>query len=264
MVLRAWAGIQGSRPVSCASIWQRRRNATMQRILITGANRGIGFELARQYVAADDALVFAGCRKPASAEALHELAGQAADRLVIVQLDVNDAGSIAAAAAQITHSAGALDLLINNAGINPRGDHQSSRMGSLSAADVSEVISTNAVGSLVVTQAFRALLGAGDNPRVVMISSGMGSMQRTRGDSYAYRMSKAAMNMAARVLAFDEAMAGITTVTANPGWVRTDMGGENAVLEPEESGSQLRAMISGLTLADKGRFFNYDGSELPW
>ena len=236
----------------------------MQRILITGANRGIGFELARQYIAAGDALVFAGCRRPAHAAALQELAQQAASRLVIVPLDVNDAQSIAAATEQIAGSAGALDLLINNAGINPRGEHQSSHMGSLTAADVSEVITTNAVGSLIVTQACRALLQAGENPRVVMISSGMGSLQRTNGDAYAYRMSKAAMNMAARVLAFDAAMAGITTVTANPGWVRTDMGGANAVLEPAESGSQLRAMISSLTPDDKGKFFQYDGSELPW
>lgn len=236
----------------------------MERILITGANRGIGFELARQYVAAGDALVFAGCRKPASAAALNELAQQAGDRIVIVQLDVDDAQSIAAATEQIAARAGALDILINNAGINPRGDHQSSRMGGLSAADVSEVITTNAVGSLIMTQACRALLVAGDNPRVVMISSGMGSMQRARGDSYAYRMSKAAMNMAARVLAFDEAMAGITTITANPGWVRTDMGGDGAALEPEESGSGLRALIGGLTNADNGKFYQYDGSELPW
>ena len=117
----------------------------MQRILITGANRGIGFELARQYVAAGDALVFAGCRTPERAEALQDLARQAADRLVIVQLDVNDAQSIAAATEQIAARAGALDILINNAGINPRGDHQSSHMGSLSADDVSEIITTNAV-----------------------------------------------------------------------------------------------------------------------
>lgn len=236
----------------------------MQRILITGANRGIGFELARQYVAAGDALVFAGCRKPTGAADLRELAQGAADRLVIVQLDVNDAQSIAAATEQIAARAGALDILINNAGINPRGAHQSSRMGSLSADDVSEVITTNAVAALIVTQACRALLGAGDNPRVVMISSGMGSMQRASGDSYAYRMSKAAMNMAARVLAFDAAMADITTVTVNPGWVRTDMGGANGALAPEESGSALRALISGLTNDHKGKFYQYDGSELPW
>ncbi|MCY4144850.1 MAG: SDR family oxidoreductase [Chloroflexi bacterium] len=236
----------------------------MPRIFITGANRGIGFELARQYAAAGDALVFAGCRKPADAAALNELAEQAGDRLVITQLDVNDAQSITAATERIAARAGALDILINNAGINPRGAHQSSRMGNLFAADVSEVITTNAVGALIVTQACRALLGAGDNPRVVMISSGMGSMQRARGDSYAYRMSKAAMNMAARVLAFDEAMGGITTVTVNPGWVRTDMGGANAALDPEVSGSGLRALIGGLTPDDKGKFYQYDSSELPW
>ncbi len=236
----------------------------MQRILITGANRGIGFELARQYVTAGDALVFAGCRAPENAEALNSLARQAADRLVIVQLDVNDAQSIAAATEQIAARAGALDILINNAGINPRGSHQSSHLGNLSADDVSEVISTNAVSALIVTQAFCELLHGGENPRAVMISSGMGSMQRASAGAYAYRMSKAAMNMAARVLSQDEGMAGIITVTVNPGWVRTDMGGPDAVLEPVESGSGLRALFTGLSSADNGKFYQYDGSELPW
>ena len=106
------------------------------------------------------------------------------------------------------------------------------------------MITTNAVGPLILTQACRELLKAGDNPRVVMISSGLGSLQRTSGTSYAYRMSKAAMNMAARVLAFDSAMTGITTVTMNPGWVQTDMGGPSAALKPEESAGALRALIN--------------------
>ena len=233
----------------------------MQNILITGANRGIGFELTRQLLK-DDSRIFAACRAPERADALHDLAREQPDRLTVLQLDIDDESSIDDAAQAVAAKVDALDLLINNAGIG--GDEAARILGKLTASEVGRVIATNAVSPLIVTQAFRALLKRGANPRVVMISSGMGSLQRTAGVSYAYRMSKAAMNMAARVLAFDGEMAGITTVTVNPGWVRTDMGGPKAALKPEESGAALRALINGLTTADNGKFFQYDGSELPW
>jgi len=233
----------------------------MQTILITGANRGIGLELTRQLLK-DDTRIFATCRRPEGADALNDLARKHADRVTVLQLDVNNEDSIHAAVEAVAAKVDALDLLINNAGIG--GDDHSRIMGQLTAAEVNHVISTNAVAPLILTQACRDLLKNGDNPRVVMISSGLGSLQRTGGTSYAYRMSKAAMNMAARVLAFDSAMTGITTVTMNPGWVQTDMGGPSASLKPEESGSALRALINRLRPADNGKFFQYDGSELLW
>ncbi len=233
----------------------------MQTILITGANRGIGLALTRQLLQ-DDVRIFATCRAPKRADDLNELAQKQPERVTVVQLDVNDEASIASAVASVAAQTDALDLLINNAGIG--GDESGRILGQLTATEVSQVITTNAVGPLVLTQACRELLKAGDNPRVVMISSGLGSLQRTSGTSYAYRMSKAAMNMAARVLAFDSAMTGITTVTMNPGWVQTDMGGPSAALKPDESAGALRALINRLTSSDNGKFFQYDGSELPW
>lgn len=233
----------------------------MQTILITGANRGIGLALTR-HLLKDDARIFATCRAPERAHDLTELAHRHAERVTILQLDVNDKASIDSAVKAVAAETDALDLLINNAGIG--GDDSGRILGQLTAAEVSHVITTNAVGPLILTQACRELLKVGDNPRVVMISSGLGSLQRTGGTSYAYRMSKAAMNMAARVLAFDSAMTGITTVTMNPGWVQTDMGGPSAALKPEESASALRTLIKSLTPSDNGKFFQYDGSELPW
>jgi len=233
----------------------------MQNILITGANRGIGLELTRQLLK-DDSRIFAACRAPERADALNSLAREHTDRVAVLQMDVNDESSISAALEAVAAKTDALDLLINNAGIG--GDDHGRILGQLTAAEVSHVITTNAVAPLIVTQAFRALLMQGDNPRVVMISSGLGSLQRKGGTSYAYRMSKAALNMAARVLAFDSAMSGITSVTMNPGWVQADMGGPNAALKPQESGTALRALINRLTPADNGKFFQYDGSELPW
>ena len=233
----------------------------MKRILITGANRGIGFELSRQRLKGD-VRVFASCRSHESAEALNQLAQDQPDRIIVLQLDVNDEASISAAVKAVAAKVDALDLLVNNAGIG--GDERGRVLGKLTSAEVTRVISTNAVGALIVAQACRDLLKRGENPRLVMISSGMGSLQRAGGSSYAYRMSKAAMNMAARGLAFDSAMAGITTVAVNPGWAQTDMGGPGATLKPEFSARSLLKLFRRLSPADNGRFFQYDGSDLPW
>ena len=234
----------------------------MQNVLITGANRGIGLALTKKYLAKGNSRVFASCRNPAGAAELNALAETNFERLRVLQMDVTDEASINRAADALRAGTDALDVLINNAGIS--GDDHARIMGKLTSSEVSHVISTNAVSSLIVTQACRELLKKGDNPRVVMISSGLGSLARADGSAYAYRMSKAAMNMAARVLAFDEAMAGITTVTMAPGWVRTDMGGSAASLSPEESASALLTVIDGLGASDNGNFYRYDGTELGW
>lgn len=236
----------------------------MKDILITGANRGLGLELTRQYLGDDATRIFATCRHPQRAEQLTALAADYGDRIRILGLDVSDEAAIHAAQASVAEEVNGLDLLINNAGIFPKGDHQSLNLGNLSAAAVGEVVTTNAVGALIVTQAFRHLLSNGENPRVVMISSGMGSISGAGGGSYAYRMSKAAMNMAARVLATDSAMGGIITITTHPGWVSTDMGGPSAAITPAQSAAGLRSLIGQLTDADNGKFFLYDGSELAW
>ncbi len=234
----------------------------MQNILITGANRGIGLALVEQYLAAGNYRIYATCRDPDSAAALNALANANADSLRILQMDVDDETSIKRAVDTVSADSDSLDALINNAGVS--GGDDTRNMGQLDSAAVAAVITTNAVAPLIVTQACRDLLKRSDNPRVVMISSGLGSLARVDGNAYAYRMSKAAMNMAARALAFDDAMAGITTVTLAPGWVRTDMGGPSANLAPEESASALLALIEKLGATDNGRFYRYDGLEMDW
>ncbi len=234
----------------------------MQNILITGANRGIGLALVEQYLAEGNYRVYATCRDPDSAATLNTLANANAGSLRILQMDVDDETSIKRAVDTVSADTDSLDALINNAGVSGGGDTRN--LGQLDSAAVAAVITTNAVAPLIVTQACRDLLKRSDNPRVVMISSGLGSLARVDGSAYAYRMSKAAMNMAARVLAFDEAMAGITTVTLAPGWVRTDMGGPSANLAPEESASALLALIEKLGATDNGRFYRYDGLEMDW
>jgi NAD(P)-dependent dehydrogenase (short-subunit alcohol dehydrogenase family) len=236
----------------------------MERILITGASRGVGFALTQHYLKSGDVHLFASCRNPDGADQLIALKGQHPNNLTIVQLDINDSDSIETSVKAIEKHTDALDVLINNAGIFPKGSHQSQSLGNLSIPDVAEVVTTNSVSPLIVTQAYRHLLKKGDNPRVVMVSSQMGSLSRGGSGSYAYRMSKASMNMAARVLSADSGMSGIIVVTTHPGWVQTDMGGSGASITPDESASGLISVISGLTRADNGKFYSWDGTEHVW
>ena len=236
----------------------------MERILITGASRGVGFALVQEYVKTRDVHIFATCRNPDSATELNALCNQNEGKITIVQLDINDSASIDASVKAVEQHTSALDVLINNAGIYPKGNHQSQSMGNLSLEDVAEVINTNSVSPLIVTQAYRHLLKKGDNPRVVMISSQMGSLINAGGGAYAYRMSKASMNMAARILSRDGSMSGITTITTHPGWVQTDMGGSSASITPYESATGLIKLISRLNRSDNGKFYRWNGSEHVW
>jgi len=236
----------------------------MERVLITGANRGIGFALVEEYVKADDIKIFATCRNPDSATELNTLADQYPDKISVVQLDINDKASIDTSVKVIESETDALDVLINNAGINPKGQPEANRLGEMTAEAVGHIVTTNSVSPLIVSQAYRQLLQNGNNPRLVMVSSQMGSLARGGSGSYAYRMSKASMNMAAVTLSQDGAMSGITVVTTHPGWVQTDMGGANASITPTESATGMKRLIDGLTSSDNGKFYRWDGSEHAW
>jgi NAD(P)-dependent dehydrogenase (short-subunit alcohol dehydrogenase family) len=161
------------------------------RVMITGANRGIGLELSRQ-LAARGEQVFATCRDPAAARDLSALRDEYADRLRITALDVADPRAIDAACAEISHHTPTLDLLINNAGVQPHGE----RPGTLDAAVLMDTFATNAVGPILVAQACLGLLRGGDRPCIVNVTSQMGSLARkSSGGSYSYCGSKAALNM---------------------------------------------------------------------
>jgi len=224
-------------------------------ILITGSNRGIGLALVKEY-AKRDATIFATCRKPAEADELQRLSQE--HDIHVLALDINDVSSISAAVEQVQSTAGKLDLLINNAGIYPeRSDSRD--FGSLNAEAVGEVVTTNSVSPVIVTQAFHPLLKQSDNPRVVMISSHMGSIERSTGNSMAYRMSKAAMNMGARTLASALRRDGIIVITTHPGHVATDMGGSHAPVSPQESAKGLSTVIDNLRSEDSGEFYDWRG-----
>ena len=228
-------------------------------VLVTGANRGLGLEFVRQY-AGDAWKVWAACRSPKSAKELKALQAQHADGISILALDVTDSDSIRSAAAQLRGEP--IDLLLNNAGV---GSPPAQKIGSLDYAAWARVIDANVLGPARVIEAFVGNIAKGGGKRIVTLTSRMGSIaDNSSGGSYAYRSSKAGVNAVMKSFSIDLAPRGITCVVVHPGWVRTDMGGANGKLAPAESVKALRALIDSLKAKDAGKFFNYDGSELPW
>lgn len=230
----------------------------MPTVFITGANRGLGLEFARQY-AADGWEVLAACRDPERAGALRGAAGPGG-RIEVPKLDVADDDQTRRLAGLL--GGRPIDLVINNAGVGG-GDRQ--RLSGIDFDAWLRTLAVNALGPLRVTQALLPNVRAGRGRRIVAITSGMGSIaNNTSGGSYAYRTSKAALNAAFKSLAIDLRDDGIAVAVLSPGWVRTDMGGPGARLSPAESVADLRRVIESLDLAGSGGFYNHDGSPLPW
>ena len=232
----------------------------MRRVLITGSNRGLGLALTQESLARGDR-VFATCRDPDGADELQALAAEHADQLTVLRLDVTDEETIEASAEAVHSEEDGLDVLINNAGINPKGE----RPGNLDVETMLHTFHVNAVGPMMVAQGHLDLLRRGDEPRIVNISSTLGSLTRkSSGGTYSYSSSKAALNMLTRTLAFDLRSDGITVVAMHPGWVRTDMGGSGAPLSPQESARGILDVIRDLSLDDIGGFITHRGQEAPW
>lgn len=233
----------------------------MQRVFITGANRGLGLEIVRQYLERGDH-VFAAARK---FDMLEQYDGKHTGTLTKIPLEVNNMDDIAAAAQAVRAVVDGIDILINNAAINPRESIYRT-LGSLDSQALAHEIHTNAIAPLMIVQAFVDLLKNGKSPKLINITSQQGSMQlkTNAGGGYAYSMSKAALNMATRVLAADLIGQGIITMMIHPGWVQTDMGGSNAMISAHESASSLLNIIDNLTAQDNGRFFNITGQDHIW
>jgi NAD(P)-dependent dehydrogenase (short-subunit alcohol dehydrogenase family) len=222
----------------------------MPRLLITGAGRGIGLELARQY-AADGWELIATVRDPAAAAPLQALGGRTE------ALDMRDFAAVASFGERL---AGApLDLFIANAGVSgPQ------RIGNPQlAADWQEVHAVNAVAPTLLAEALLPNVLAAEG-KMVAITSRMGSIADSSGGYIAYRASKAALNAAWRALALDLRGKPVTLAMFHPGWVKTDMGGPNAPLSAAESVAALRRTIARLTPKDSGAFLERDGSLIPW
>ncbi len=235
----------------------------MQRIFITGTNRGIGLEMVRQFSQRADTHVFAACRKPADAVELQALAAQHPNSITIIPLETTDQNSINASAEKVAAQVDGLELLINNAAVNPSRPKQ--LFGEMTAEMMLSTLHVNAVAPLMVVQAFAPLLKAGVQAKIINISSGLGSMTRKlTGGLYGYSPSKAALNMVTRGLAADLKPFGITTISLHPGWVQTDMGSPEADLPASESVQAMLKIVDGLTEEDNGTYLRWDGEPLPW
>lgn len=231
----------------------------MRTILITGANRGIGLEFARQY-AADGCRVHAACRDPDAAKELGQLAAESGGAIRVLALDVTDTTSVRAAAQSLADDP--IDVLLNNAGV---GSPKNQRLGNLDYAAWARVLDANTLGPMRVVEAFLDSVAKGGDRKIVTLTSAMGSIaDNASGGSYAYRSSKAAVNIVMKSLSIDLAPRGITCVVVHPGWVRTAMGGPDGKLTPTQSVTALRRLVDGLQPEDTGRFFNYDGKTYPW
>jgi NAD(P)-dependent dehydrogenase (short-subunit alcohol dehydrogenase family) len=243
----------------------------MKRVLITGANRGLGLELTRQYLERGDQ-VFAAARQPESATDLQALQEQFPGKLTLLALDVTNEASLQAAHDAVATKAEGLDILINNAGILPGhpgagvgDDPATQRLGHLRYDDAMQVLATNAVGPLLVTQQFMDLLRKGHKSRIVSISTGLGSLTlKASGSQYHYSASKAAMNMYMRTLAAEAGHDKIVSIMVDPGWMRTDMGGTGAALLPADSARGIIRLTDQLHAEENGSFVTWQGKPVPW
>lgn len=223
----------------------------MPTTLITGANRGIGLALTREFLA-NGHDVIATARDPGSADALNTTGA------TVMALDVADPSSIAALKAELGDKP--IDYLINNAGVGSRAGFER-----LEFDQFERILQVNTISPLRVIAAFADNVAASGTKKIANLSSIMGSIENTTASyGLAYRTSKAGLNMALRAAAPELAGRGITLLALHPGWVQTDMGGSSAPVKPEESAAGLFKVITGTENAAELRFFDFEGNALPW
>lgn len=230
----------------------------MATVLVIGANRGIGLEFVKQYLAKGDQVI-GTCRDVAAAEELGDLQSGNSN-LQILSLDVASDDSLAAFPAQLGDTA--VDVFINNAGVYGPRD---SVFGNVDETNWLPVLRINSIAPMLLTQLLIANLRMGQKKKLLYVTSKMGSIDDNKGGgSYVYRSSKAALNAVVKSIAVDLSSEGFSAAVLHPGWVQTDMGGPNALIDTNTSVSGMIKVIDGLNSAQNGSFFNYDGSIIPW
>lgn len=224
--------------------------------LVSGANRGIGREIARQLAADHGFEVLAGARDPDRADPPDH------EAITYVQLDVADQASVDRLAERVGSDPGRLDVFVNNAGVGGRTGY-GARLADADLEDIKEVLETNLFGALRLTKAMLSLLEQSRHPRVVNVSSGAGQLDEMNGGVHGYRLSKVGLNALTRILADDEAESRMLVNSMCPGWVRTDMGGPSASRSVEE-GADTAVWLA--TLPDDGPsgVFFRDRKPIPW
>ena len=233
----------------------------MVTVLITGAKRGIGLALTRHYVESG-ARVIACARDVDKAHELARLAAHTGGQVTVASLDVTSEASVAALACQLEGRP--IDILINNAGIGDYG-RDGTDVLHLDYERLDLLIAVNAIGPARVCAALYPNIKAGKEKKIVALTSRMASItNNTNGIIPAYRASKVMLNQLMRCLAATARPDGVTVAVFHPGAVMTDMGGAGADVTPQESASGMARVITAMTLAESGSFFNHKGEILPW
>ena len=230
----------------------------MATVLITGTNRGLGLEFVKHFLQQGDNVI-ASCRASSHAPELEAFV-DGNSSLSLMNLDVLDEQSMASFASALGDTA--IDILVNNAGVYGPRD---AKFGKVKGAEWEAVMKVNAIAPMLLTQRIISNLRLGNARKLVYVTSKMGSIEDNRGGgSYIYRSSKTALNSVVSSLSVDLREEGCSVAVLHPGWVQTDMGGPNGLIDVTTSVSGMMSVIEGLSPTGSGQFFNYDGSIIPW
>ena len=231
----------------------------MEVFLVTGANRGLGLALTRVLLASEN-VVIAGCRRPDESSELKQLTFSYPETLDLIKCDLEREQELEEEAEASLKRRRKLDVMVNNAGTMPEAGNES--ILNIDLDLLWRAFNTNVLGTARVIRAFYPLFVESERPRIVNVSSGLGSISNRKGhDHYAYSASKAALNMLTRTIANEFAPRGVTTIAISPGWVRTQMGGQQATLSPEESARSLAETIQKVGPESNGEFLDRNGAK---
>jgi len=236
-----------------------RRNEPLV-IAVTGASRGVGLALVR-HLHGDGHQVIAACRHPHDAPDLESIG------VPIVPLDLDDDATIDDLARQIVQHQSVVDIVVNNAGIKRAPgrpwNESAGPMPTLARSSLRSILETNLIGSLLVTQAIQPIVRRPGGV-IINVSSQLGSLQLNSNLDYGYNCSKAALNMSTVLMSRDPTLAGVTVVAMNPGWMRTDMSGDDAPLDVVEATREIADLLPRIGAGMNGRFIDRFGTDIAW
>ncbi len=231
----------------------------MKKILVTGANRGLGLGLVKKFLRNNEKVICT-TRNISKSKELILCKEKYNDNLEICELDLLDKDSPNILSNFLGDET--IDLFINNAGVI---GHSAQHFKSVSLNHWLEVLKVNLIAPLLITQSIIKNIEKSSERKIYFISSKVGSIEDNKsGGMYIYRSSKTALNQVVKSLSIDLKPLGISVISLHPGWVRTEMGGPNALISVEESVNGMVDVISNTSIINSGQFINYDGTRLPW